>query len=82
MGQRKYEPIWERLKNRDTVLLDVAPIFVKRVKRMVSKEKDMDLGFKLLNEDERFVLRFSYEAGKQQLRIKLIPRFGIEDKII
>lgn len=80
--ERKYTCIWTRIKQRETVDLKVAPIFVANVKRMVSKEKDMDRGFKLMNEHDFFKLIFIYDRNTQVLRIKLKQRIGIESRVI
>lgn len=79
---RKYEPIWRRLKERDTVRLEVYPLFEKRVRRMISKEKDMDRAFKLMNEHDLFSLEFKYDAAKRELQIRLKQSFCIEDKVM
>ena len=55
---RKYQPIWERLKKRDRVVLEVEPWLARRVKKAVIKEKDSDIPFKIMNELERLRLVF------------------------
>lgn len=68
---RKYQPIWNRIKNRETCLLAVEAYMVPRVRKAIKKEKNIDLGFKLLNSDDNFRLTFSYDKGKKLLTVKL-----------
>ncbi len=45
---RKYEPIWEQIKQDLTASLVVDPALHARIIKAVIKEKDMDVGFKQL----------------------------------
>lgn len=77
---RAYEPVWKLLRQKGKVTLEIAdPVFVNRIKRMISKEKDMDTGFKILNELESPRLRYKYDPEKRELEIRLIARYGIVD---
>lgn len=48
---------------------------------MISKEKDMDEGFKMLNSEERFYLKFSFDPKKSELKIELTSRLGIREMV-
>lgn len=79
---RTYEAVWRELKNskNHTAVLQIAhPFFVPRIKRMISKEKHMDLGFNILNELEKCVLKFEWNEERKELTIRLVGRFGIVD---
>jgi hypothetical protein len=81
--KRKYEEVWQRIKlhNRAT-LADVHPLAYKRIKKAVIKEKDRDLNFKVLNENDYFRLKIVYDVAKKQLKFTLHQRLGLEDKRI
>lgn len=77
---RAYESIWKQLKKRQTCVLEVIdPIFVTRIKKMIIKEKCRDLGFKVINEVDRYVLKFSWSQESKELTIKLVSRYGLTD---
>lgn len=48
--QRKYLQYWSRLRDSNRLSLVVPSHISKTVRRMVIKEKDMDVGFKILQE--------------------------------
>lgn len=78
---RKYQPVWERIKAREVVTLEVLPALVARVKKAVIKEKDMDLGFKVLNDHAKFRLIVDYSMEKKHLTFRLSSlnqRLGME----
>jgi hypothetical protein len=78
---RKYEAVWNRIrdgKKHSCTLADVHPAFLKRVKKAVSKEKDADKGFKLLNDHDHFYLEFDYNRDTQVLIIRLKQSLGLE----
>jgi len=79
---RKYEEVWNILKKDGRIELEVHPKFVKTVKRMVAKEKHLDLGFKLLNENDNFILYPSYNRETKRLTFVLKATIGIEDKVV
>jgi hypothetical protein len=81
---RMYQPIWERLKQKDRVVLVVEPFMVKRVKKAVIREKDSDTAFKLANKhlQDRFILRFEYLPEQKHLIVVLKQSIGLEDKVI
>ena len=74
---RKYQPIWERLKKRDRVVLEVEPWLARRVKKAVIKEKDSDIPFKIMNELERLRLVFEYSPETKRMTIALVAKFNI-----
>lgn len=74
---RKYEKVWTRVKNNGSVTLSVTPFFLPRVKKAVSNEKNRDLGFKLLNDHDTFLLNFAYDTVKSTLKITLKQTAGL-----
>lgn len=75
---RAYKPTWDKLRKDKVVVLHIAnPMFLQRIKRMISKEKNTDPGFRLLNEVEFCRLVFEYDAKKQELTVRLTSRLGI-----
>ena len=45
---RAYQPIWERIKSKQTASIVTHPANVARVIKAVNKEKNIDEGYKLL----------------------------------
>jgi hypothetical protein len=78
--KRKYQPIWEALKKKERVVLEVRLVFVARVKKAIIKEKNMDVGFKVVNDFDDFYLEFDYNPEKQLMTVLLKSRIGIEDR--
>jgi hypothetical protein len=79
---RQYYPIWERIKTTGSARLKCAPGFVARVKKAVIKEKDMDVGYKLMNEEDPCRLEVSYNRSSQVLTFKLVQTYGFEERIV
>lgn len=78
--QRLYYPAWKKLRKEGKVTLSVVDAaFLSRIKRMISKEKDMDIGFKLLNDVEKPRLVFTWDSEKLELEIKLVGKYNIMD---
>lgn len=72
---RVYEPAWLALKERREVILRVAPHLVVRVRKAVIKEKDMDLPFKFLQDEEgsrKLYMRSIYSAETWELKLWLV----------
>ena len=70
---RKYEPIWNALKVYPyKVELSVPPKLHSRVLRMVMKEKDQDLGFKLLASEKNAKYKISYISEHTKLTITMV----------
>lgn len=79
-----YKPIWDELKKSQVVTLELqSPVYVNRVQKAISKCKHGDYGFKIINEIERYVLKFSKQEvnGKCELTIRLVSRLNIADII-
>lgn len=71
---RKYEPIWIKIKETHKATIS-APIHMhKRIKRGVSKEKDQDLGFKLLQDSKglRYSLVITSNEENNLLHFELV----------
>lgn len=49
---RKYQPIWEQLKQVNTVSIAADPCLHDRIAKGVKKEKDKDLGWRLLHAEQ------------------------------
>lgn len=73
---RKYEPIWIKLKAEGTASLAAQPSLHARIIKAVRKEKDEDIGWKLLNleQDAKYTL-FEKIEGK-------LVTFYLEKKIV
>lgn len=76
---RKYQQIWERIKDKSACSIQVHPKLAARVKKGVIKEKSNDLGFKVLNDNDYCFLKISYDKEKQVMKFKLKQRIGIEE---
>ena len=78
---RTYERVWRQLRlPPHLVVLEVLdPEFVPRIRRMISKEKDMDIGFKSMQDCERVYLKFSWDPAKLELTVELTNRLGITE---
>ena len=75
---RLYESIWLQLRWRQVCVLSVADeAAVRRIKRGISKEKDQDEGFKLLNNLEKFYLKFSWNEKTMELKVELLSKQGV-----
>ena len=77
---RLYQPIWEEIKKRDKCfILVVNPGMVSTVKRGVIKEKDQDLGFKILNDTDKLKLQISYDEKTGEMRFELTNGLGMKE---
>lgn len=80
---RKYQPIWNELKQNDEVEIKVAhPALVQRIKQAVIKEKHNDLAFRLLNEMFEYRLYISFNKQENILKFVLKQRYGLSEKEI
>lgn len=75
--KRKYEEAWEQLKASGILKLKVTRYYVPQVKRMVSKEKDMDDMWKIDNTHNPQTLSFEYSDFEMTLTIKLKGKFNL-----
>lgn len=83
--QRKYQAIWERIKRRDLCEIMIShPRDVARVKKAVIKEKNSDVGFKVVNELDPHRLHISYdpEVGKMTFVLKQMYGIGMQRKVV
>jgi hypothetical protein len=81
---RTYQLVWMKLRRPPhKIVLDIhAEELLPRIKRMISKEKDRDLGFKLLRtEIEFFRLVYTWSPETRQLTIELKSKIGLTDPI-
>lgn len=81
-AERKYAAIWQQLKRDDYCYVSIMhPALVQRVKAGVIKEKNKDVGFKLLNDNgETFRLKITYNSELGQMYFCLVQRYGIAEK--
>lgn len=72
---RTYEGVWLQLKQHKKVVLTVAnSSFVERIKRMISKEKDMDDTINTPDQPIVYRLSFRWNAKEQKLYILLTKK--------
>lgn len=80
---RKYQPLWERIKKNDFCVVEVKhPVFVRTIKEGVMKEKNKDLGFKVMNDTEPFRLKIVYDAETRRITFTLTQRLGMAEKVM
>lgn len=81
--QRKYEPVWNRLKLNGSIVLQVHRLIAARVVKAVIKEKNQDVSFKMANDKDKLYLaigRIALSDGKHvRLELRLKQRFGLVD---
>jgi len=75
---RKYKAAWELLKKNHIVILRCSHLVHKRIVRMMRKEKDEDLGYKLANQEDPLRLHAFCDKAGGKIVFKLKQRFGIE----
>jgi hypothetical protein len=79
--KRTYQPIWERIKEKGRATITVPhKRLISTVVKAVCKEKYMDLGFKTVNDHDKFYLDILRD--EENLRITFILRqsLGLEDR--
>lgn len=76
---RLYQPIWEQLKQKHKCDIAAPKAYHKRIKKAVIKEKDMDLGFKVLLAEEAKSATLQIESKDGILSFKLNFSIGITD---
>ena len=77
---RTYEIVWKKLKNSpdlSVIICVIDPVFLSNIKRMISKEKDMDIGFKMINEVDRYKLKFEWNENSRELTARLVTKYGV-----
>jgi len=80
-SKRKYQVIWETLKSKGKCTVEVHPALCGRVKKAVIKEKNNDLGFKVLNDHDYFFLKVEKTVKTPEITtmtFKLKQRIGVE----
>lgn len=61
---RKYEPIWNKIKEVGKCKIEAHPAFHARIIKAVTKEKLNDITFKVENEDRSFMKLEIERLGK------------------
>lgn len=75
---RTYQAIWLQLRTTQECVIEVLdPAFVPTLKSMIIKEKCRDVGFHLMNEVERFYLRFDWDGESKKLTVHLKSKHGL-----
>lgn len=73
---RKYQQIWLQLKDKKKISLKVLPTAVRRVKKAISKEKDMDQLFKLEHCNDPWKIHWEYSFADRRLKVWMVQQFG------
>lgn len=79
MAKRKYQEIWEQIKAKGKCELVTHTAWHPRVKKAVLKEKDNDLGFKLMMGEEYKRARLKVESIGAKMIFTLITSIGLGD---
>jgi hypothetical protein len=69
---RKYQPVWEAIKQNGNACLVAQPEMQERIIKAVRKEKTMDVGWKLLNSEAgiRYKLKEVVSGNKVQFTLE------------
>lgn len=72
---RTYQPIWETLKQYNTVTIQANPSAHPRIIKAVAKEKDKDLAYRLLIAEsyQRSVLKSKINGNQVSFTLELLP---------
>lgn len=84
MAQRKYQPVWNRLKEsvNNTCFVQVHKLIVARVVKAVIKEKDKDLVFKMANDKNpcRLAIKRIPLSDGKHIRVEFtLKSMGLDD---
>lgn len=79
---RQYEPIWKRIKEQGSAVLECPPGAIKRLRKAVIKEKDEDKAFKMMNDHDKFRLQITYDRKRQRLKFELLQKYGLEERVV
>ena len=74
--KRTYNPIWKLLKQTHIVKVKCALHNKETVKKAITKEKDLDIAYKLLTQEpplQPVELRFKYDIKTWILTVRLVP---------
>lgn len=72
---RTYQPIWEALKQSKTITIQANPSAHPRIIKAVSKEKDKDVGYRLMISEsyQRSVLRAKINGNQVTFILDILP---------
>lgn len=76
---RKYQPIWEQIKQKGSCKVAVPKPLHRRVIRGVIKEKDEDIAFKFLAAEKWAWNKLQYEIQGSQITFVLTHSLTLED---
>ena len=82
MAARKYQPIWNEIKQKKKCSVSAHPLLFKRIIKAVVKEKDRDLAFKIANDLDSLYLDITRDEEKHLITFRLKQRIGIADVVI
>lgn len=76
---RLYEPIWRSVKDTGTCSIAAPSPLHSRIIKAVKKEKDKDLGFKVIMAEEGRAARLQITVQKAKITFRLIKSIGTAD---
>lgn len=72
---RLYSNIWNELKKNNTCSVAAHPLLHRRIIKAVRKEKDIDIGFKLIKSEELQRARMHYRCESSRITFWLKYHF-------
>ena len=78
---RQYEPIWNRIKTHNSASIVTTKRNASRVVRAVSKEKDKDIGYKLLLSDKALIAKLHIRREPSKIDSSILIRFSLQTSI-
>jgi hypothetical protein len=68
---RKYQAIWKEIKKHGHCSIAVHPLMVARIKKAVIKEKDADIGYKLMLNSRGMYAKMGIQVTGARIRFFL-----------
>ena len=78
---RAYQPIWNRIKNKNTASIVTHPDSVARIIKAVKKEKSADKGFALMLSSKALVARLKITKEFSEVNNSVTLHFSLITKI-
>ncbi len=72
---RRYQPIWNRIKEENSATVSIDPHMHSRLIEAVKKERQLDLGWKLLIAEENKTFKLSISIKGNFIEFTLIETF-------
>jgi hypothetical protein len=76
---RKYQPIWEKIKEKGCCKIAAPKELHRRTIRGVIKEKDEDIGFKILSAEKWSWNKLSYTKKGNEITFTLTHAITLEE---